>query len=217
MLTMMTLKIYLVSLLIHFQNFDVTHAQQELQVLLDQYIDQKYQLFREDILVLKNALAEYQREGGYQLPKQVIEKYHAIKYGHELLQALERESEARADEYFRLWDAVVRKKKRVDNLFTFKEVVGSQVLMLQREVTSVEKRAIFQAYTLLYNRYLQQLKVTAECDYYMKIQTLRRMQPVLEVAEKLVYIHNTRSFEKILRNIDDPELLEKELLSYNFE
>lgn len=179
-------------------------------------IQQMPDRFRADFSALIAQIEDYEKNPSNSELEDVRLTFAKLQYGYELLLTIHSDERRERQHYFDSWHKVSQLKKRVDNLYVSKGVGGNQALMIESEISNVRKKPIYEAYTAIFQSYGQQLKRVDECDNRSKIDLVRKLIPVLENAEKLLEVENTRVFEKELKKLDDVNEMEARIVNYTF-
>jgi len=128
------------------------------------------------------------------------------------------ETKARKDlevekNYFKLWEQVLYKRKRIDGLYlkTIKIGTSSYGGSGDRETQQPRKRAIYYKTNVYYDHALIQLKLRR--SYLDKIEIEEKIIKILDKIEVLLN-RETKVLEKELRKIDDPETIFTKIMEY---
>lgn len=170
--------------------------------------------FQADFADLKHQIEAYESNPGKHSLEDIQLTFAKLQYGYELLLAINADERKKRQLYFDMWHKVSQLKKRVDNLYVSKGVGGNQALMIESEISNVRKKPIYEAYTAIFQDYGKKLKAAGECDHRTKTELVSNLIPVLQNAEKLLDVENTRAFEKELKKIES--LAEKEMRIVNY-
>jgi hypothetical protein len=142
-----------------------------------------------------------------------VTSYHELLNQYDFYRQLEERKEAWSDEYFRLWEQTYALKKRIDVMYVKEEKMNVHYGgMSDYKYQSVRKRNLYEACINIYESSLADLKSSADCDHYARIQILNRLLPVMNKCEELSFDENTRDLEKDLRKEDDPQKMAELIL-----
>ena len=152
--------------------------------------------FQADFNALREQINEYESSPNREDLQEIQSTFAKLQYGYELLLTINKDERRLRQKYFDTWHKVSQLKKRVDNLYVSKKVGGNQALMIESEISNVRKKPIYEAYTAIFQDYGTKLKAAGECDHQTKTELVNNLIPLLENAEKLLDVENTRAFEK---------------------
>ncbi len=170
--------------------------------------------FQADFADLKHQIEAYESNPGKNSLEDIQLTFAKLQYGYELLMSINADERRKKQLYFDTWHKVSQLKKRVDNLYVSKGVGGNQALMIESEISNVRKKPIYEAYTAIFQDYGKKLKSVGECDHRSKTELVNNLIPLLQNAEKLLDVENTRAFEKELKKTES--LAEKEIRIVNY-
>lgn len=172
--------------------------------------------FQDDFSNLKHQIEAYESNPGKNNLEEIQLAFAKLQYGYELLLAINADDRRSKQLYFDTWHKVSQLKKRVDNLYVSKGVGGNQALMIESEISNVRKKPIYEAYSAIFQDYGKKLKSVGECDHQTKTELVSNLIPVLQNAEKLLDVENTRAFEKELKKIESLAEKESRIANYVF-
>lgn len=184
----------------------------EMEYNLSQFPDR----FKSDFAALKHQIEVYESNPGNDSLEDIQLTFAKLQYGYELLLTVNNDERRVRQVYFDTWHKVSQLKKRVDNLYVSKGVGGNQALMIESEISNVRKKPIYEAYTAIFQNYGKKLKSIGTCDNRAKAELVSHLIPMLENAEKLLEVENTRAFEKELKKIIDINEKENRIVNYVF-
>ncbi len=173
--------------------------------------------FQADFQSLQEQINDYESNPDSSNLEDIRLTFAKLEYGYELLLSINEDERRVRQLYFDTWHKASQLKKRVDNLYVSKGVGGNQALMIESEISNVRKKPIYEAYTAIFQHYGKKLQRVDECDNQSKTELVNKLIPVLNNAEKLLQVENTRAFEKELKKIDDLTTLESKIVNYEFE
>lgn len=172
--------------------------------------------FQMDFQDLQSRIVAYDKNPNAEKLDDIRLTFAQLQYGFELIRTMDLEDRKARQRYFDTWHKASQLKKRVDQLYVTEGVGGNQALMIESNNSNIRKKPIYEAYTAIFKNYGRKLKRIPECDYQQKMEVVSRLIPVLQNAEKLLDVKNTRPFEKELKKITDVEVLEEHLVNYSF-
>ncbi len=193
---------------------DVSEIKSDLLQILAYYEPLEVTEFKEEIVDVLQLIKEFEESENEDTFQLINERYELIAFAHKFSLELASAEEAVKTRYFRVWDQVTYLKKRVDNLYTFKESVGNSALGFDSEEVNVYKKPIYIAYNVIFDEYMNKLKGTYECEYQQKIEYLSQIIPVLAKCENLLTQENTKELEKSLKKLENVEEIEKMLIGF---
>ncbi|MDW3195392.1 MAG: hypothetical protein R8G66_23650 [Cytophagales bacterium] len=170
--------------------------------------------FQADFEAFRDQIEAYESSPNNDDLEEIQLTFAKLQYGYELLLTINKDERRIRQMYFDSWHKVSQLKKRVDNLYISKAKGGNQALMIESEISNVRKKPIYEAYSAIYQDYGKKLKAAGECDHRTKTELVNNLISLLQNAEKLLDVENTRAFEKELKKLES--LAEKEVRIVNY-
>lgn len=170
--------------------------------------------FQSDFEAFRHQIEAYEGNPNNGDLEEIQVTFAKLQYGYELLMSINKDERRVRQLYFDTWHKVSQLKKRVDNLYISKTTGGNQALMIESEISNVRKKPIYDAYTAIFQDYGKKLRAASVCDHRTKTELVNNLIPVLQNAEKLLDVENTRAFEKELKKLQS--LAEKEVRIVNY-